>query len=233
VGGASGPYSRGVPAPIELVIFDCDGVLVDSERLAIEVDVVVMAELGWPLTFDEVAELFMGRSHADVTAMIEEHLVMKLPPDWGEEFRHLYDEAFRALKPVAGIEEALDRITLPSCVASSGSHRKIRRSLEHVGLYHRFKGRIFSASDVARGKPAPDLFLDAAETLDVAPEACLVVEDSPFGVEAARAAGMRSLAYAGGGLCSVRELQGPGTVVFHDMADLPSLIAVTGGETEA
>ena len=233
VAGVCGPYSRGVPAPVELVIFDCDGVLVDSERLAIDVDVVVMAELGWPLTREEVVELFLGRSHADVTAMIEEHLVMKLPPDWGLEFRPLYDEAFRALRAVAGIEEALDRITVPICVASSGSHRKIRRSLEQVGLYHRFVGRIFSASDVARGNPAPDLFLDAAETLQVSPEACLVVEDSPFGIEAARAAGMRALAYAGGGLTSVRELEGPGTVVFHDMADLPYLISVAGGEIEA
>jgi HAD superfamily hydrolase (TIGR01509 family) len=221
-----------VSRPIELVIFDCDGVLVDSERLAIEVDVVVMAELGWPLSFEEVVDLFMGRSHADVTAIIEEHLVMKLPPDWGEEFRPLYEEAFKALQPVAGVEDALDRLTVPTCVASSGSHRTIRRTLERVGLYERFKGRIFSASDVARGKPAPDLFLDAAEMLDTPPEACLVVEDSPFGIEAARAAGMRALAYAGGGLISVRELEGPGTVVFHDMADLPYLVAVASGEIE-
>jgi HAD superfamily hydrolase (TIGR01509 family) len=221
-----------VSSPIELVIFDCDGVLVDSERLAIEVDVVVMAELGWPLTFDEVVDLFMGRSHADVTAIIEEHLVMKLPPDWGDEFRPLYDEAFKALQAVAGVEEALDRLTVPTCVASSGSHRRIRESLERVGLYERFDGRIFSSTDVAMGKPAPDLFLDAAETLDTPAEACLVVEDSPFGTEAARAAGMRALAYAGGGLSSVRELEGPGTVVFHDMADLPYLVAVASGEID-
>ena len=217
-----------MPRAPELVIFDCDGVLVDSERMAVEVDVVVLGKLGWELTADEVAELFVGRSQADVTRMIGEHLGRELPEDWEEEFRPLWEEAFKELEVVKGIEEALDRITLQTCVASSGSHEKIRRSLELTGLVERFAGRVFSADDVDWGKPAPDLFLHAAATLGVEPGACLVVEDSRFGVEAARAAGMRVLAYAGGGLTPTYLLEGPDTVIFSDMADLPHLVSMYG-----
>lgn len=217
-----------MPRTPELVIFDCDGVLVDSERLAVEVDVVVLGKLGLSLTAEDVVELFVGRSQADVTRVIGERLGRELPDDWEDEFRPLWEDAFKELEGVKGIEDALDRITLPTCVASSGSHEKIRRSLELTGLYDRFAGRIFSADDVDWGKPAPDLFLHAAGGMGVDPEACLVVEDSRFGVEAARAAGMRVLAYAGGGLTPVYLLEGPDTVVFSDMADLPHLIAMYG-----
>lgn len=212
-------------SPIELVIFDCDGVLVDSERLAIDVEVGVLHRMGITLTRDEVVEQFMGRSQEDVTRIMEEHLGRELPPDWEEEFRPLYEKAFEELETVAGIEAALDRITIPTCVASSGSHRKIRRSLTHTGLWPRFEGRVYSASDVANGKPAPDLFLHAAASMGTPPDACLVVEDSRPGVEGARAAGMQVLAYAGGGLTKVHHYDGPNTVVFHDMAELPELVA--------
>ena len=123
-----------------------------------------------------------------------------------------------------GVVDALDTITVPSCVASSGTHEKMRFTLGLTGLYERFAGRIFSVSEVARGKPAPDLFLHAASRMAVPPERCAVVEDSRYGVEAARAAGMRAFGYAGG-LASRGSLDGPRTIVFDDMRDLPRLLA--------
>jgi HAD superfamily hydrolase (TIGR01509 family) len=128
---------------------------------------------------------------------------------------------------VPGIVEALDTIMpkLESCVASSGSHAKMRHTLGRTGLYDRFSGRIFSAEEVAHGKPAPDLFLHAAASMGVPPEHCVVVEDSRHGVRAARAAGMRSLGYAGG-LTPAAWLEGPATVVFDDMLELPTLLGV-------
>ena len=217
-------YTGRVAAPLELVIFDCDGVLVDSERLAVRIDVRVLGELGWVLTEQEVIERFMGRSHEYMVAEIEAYLGRKLASDWEDPFQPLYREAFAAeLAPVAGVVEALDRITLRTCVASSGSHDKMRYTLGLTGLYDRFAGRIFSASEVPRGKPAPDLFLHAAKRMGVDPAACAVVEDSRFGVEAARAAGMLALGYAGG-LTPAETLRGPGTIVFSDMRDLPRLL---------
>ena len=210
--------------PIELVIFDCDGVLVDSERISVRVDVAVLARLGWPMTEAEVVERFMGRTEADMAAEIEAHLGRPLPANWEEPFRHLYREAFEAeLKPVPGILEALDAIAGPICVASSGTHERMRYTLGLTGLYPRFAGRIFSASEVARGKPAPDLFLHAARRMGVRPAACAVVEDSRYGVEAARGAGMRAFGYAGG-LSPRAWLEGPDTVVFDEMRDLPRLL---------
>ena len=211
--------------PISLVIFDCDGVLVDTERIAVRIDVIVLAELGWPMTEAEVVERFMGRSDEEMTAEIEAHLGRRLPASWEEPFRHLYRQAFEAeLEPVAGVVEALDAIAIPTCVASSGTHEKIRFTLGLTGLYERFAGRIFSVSDVARGKPAPDLFLHAAGRMGVPPAQCAVVEDSRYGVEAARAAGMRAFGYAGG-LAPKGALDGPQTIVFEDMRELPRLLA--------
>jgi HAD superfamily hydrolase (TIGR01509 family) len=206
------------------VIFDCDGVLVDSERLAVRVDVRVLAALGWALSEREVVDRFVGRSHEFMVAEIEAHLGRPLADDWENPFQHLYREAFAAeLRPVDGVVEALDGITSPTCVASSGSHDKMRYTLGLTGLYERFAGRIFSASEVAKGKPAPDLFLHAAGRMGVEPAACAVVEDSRYGVEAARAAGMLALGFAGG-LTAAEQLRGPGTVVFSDMRELPSLL---------
>jgi HAD superfamily hydrolase (TIGR01509 family) len=214
-----------MPGTIQLVIFDCDGVLVDSERLAVRIDVQVLAKLGWPLSEREVIDRFVGRSHEFMVAAIEAQLGRPLPGDWENDCHHLYREAFAAeLAPVDGVVEALDQITLPTCVASSGSHEKMRYTLGLTGLYDRFAGRIFSASEVARGKPAPDLFLHAAERMGVEPGACAVVEDSRHGVEAARAAGMFAFGFAGG-VTSAEHLRGPGTLVFSDMRELPGLLA--------
>ncbi|MEW2588232.1 HAD family hydrolase [Streptomyces virginiae] len=211
--------------PIELVIFDCDGVLVDTERIATRIQVSLGAELGWPLTEGDVVDLFMGRSNASVREQIAARLGEETAGDWEKRFVRLHREAVDAgLTAVDGLPEALDAITLPTCVASSGSHEKMRHTLGRTGLHDRFAGRIYSATEVARGKPAPDLFLYAAQRMGVDPAACAVVEDSRPGVDAARAAGMRAFGF-GGGMTPAERLEGPGTRVFHDMRDLPGLIA--------
>jgi HAD superfamily hydrolase (TIGR01509 family) len=209
---------------VDLVIFDCDGVLLDSERLAVKVEVELLAELGWPLTEAEIIERFMGRSDASMYAEIEAHIGRPLPDNWAGYAASHYRAAFEAeLTPVEGIVEALEEISIPSCVASSSTHEKLEHSLRLVGLYDRFEGRIFSATEVAHGKPAPDLFLHAAQAMGVPPPGCVVIEDSRYGVEAARAAGMRVVGFAGG-LTPAQALAGPGTIVFDDMRDLPELL---------
>ena len=208
----------------ELVVFDCDGVLVDSEVIAVRVDQLVLADLGWELELEEIVKRFVGRSEAHFIAAIEEQLGIELGADWDRKYDPWYRVAFeRGLVAVDGVVEALDGIRLPHCVASSGSHAKMQRTLGQTGLLHRFKGRLFSATEVAHGKPAPDLFLHAARALGTAPERCAVVEDSAHGVQAARSAGMHVFAYAGG-VTPAERLEGPGTTVFSDMRQLPELI---------
>jgi HAD superfamily hydrolase (TIGR01509 family) len=221
---ADAPRANLTRGSVELVIFDCDGVLIDSDRLAVEVDVVALRELGLPLSKDEVIERFVGRSERDAQNEIEAHLGRKLPADWGDRMQQLYQQAFAGeLAPVEGVLEALDRITLPTCIASSGTHDYLRYTLELTGLYGRFAGRIFSSEEVRRGKPAPDLFLYAAKRMAAPPAGCVVIEDSRYGVEAARAAGMRVLAFAGG-LTPAEVLDGPNTIVFEHMRELPGLL---------
>lgn len=211
-------------APFELIIFDCDGVLVDSERLSIRVDAIYLERLGWPMPEEEIVERFVGKSDADMRAEIEEHIGGPIPADIDEAFERLYRETLAAeLTAVDGIREALDQIPTPRCVASSGDHAKIRRSLAQTGLAGYFGERIFSATDVTHGKPAPDLFLHAAASLGADPARCAVVEDSVHGVEAALAAGMRAFAYAGG-VTPADRLARPGAVVFMDMRELPGLL---------
>lgn len=209
---------------IELVIFDCDGVLVDSERIAARVQVALGAEFGWPLTEAEVIDRFIGRSSASIREQITERLGSRTADLWWDRFEESHrEEVDNGLSAVEGLPEALDAIALPTCVASSGSHEKMRHTLGRTGLYERFAGRIHSATEVSRGKPAPDLFLYAARRMGVDPAACAVVEDSRPGVQAARSAGMRSFGYAGG-LTPAEQLEGPGTIVFDDMRDLPALL---------
>ncbi|MGW8954140.1 HAD family hydrolase [Streptomyces sp. NPDC055709] len=213
---------------VELVIFDCDGVLVDSERICVKVDAAILAELGCPFTEAEIVELFVGSSTEVYTAAVEERLGRRLDKDWQRDHEHLYREALTAeLTAVDGISEALDRLTAPFCVASNGDHESIRHSLKLTALSERFEGRVFSAADVRNGKPAPDLFLHAARSMGVDPARCAVVEDSRYGVQAARAAGMRSFGYCGG-LTPASRLEGPGTVVFDDMRELPRLLEAAG-----
>lgn len=208
----------------DLVIFDCDGVLADSEVLAVEVDKRILADFGWHLTTEEVVEKFMGKSSATFTSHLEEHLGYQLPADWDVKYTPWFFDAFEShLRAVEGVEAALDEIMALTCVASSGTHEKLRKTLGLTQLYERFEGRIFSATEVAHGKPAPDLFLHAASQMGVPPERCVVIEDSKYGVQAAHAAGMYSFGYAGG-LTPRRWLEDEGATVFTSMTDLPHLL---------
>ncbi|WP_217183657.1 HAD family phosphatase [Streptomyces sp. AC495_CC817] len=209
---------------IGLVIFDCDGVLVDSERLSIHVDRRVLADLGWQLSVEQIVDRFVGRSAAHFRSEVEAHLGRTLPDDWEAPYQGWYVEAFeRDLVAVPGVSAAIDAIDGPICVGSSGSHAKIRRNLGLTGLLPHFEGRIFSADDVEHGKPAPDLFLHAAARMGVEPSRCVVVEDSRPGVEAARAAGMRVIGY-GSGMTSPHRLEQAGATVVLDMAELPGVL---------
>jgi len=218
-----------VSAPPDLVIFDCDGVLVDSERIAVQVDARVLADLGWPMPEAEIVRRFVGRSDADFVADVEAHLGRSLGAGWDAAYQQWYVDAFErdlvAVDGVVGALEALAAAGVPTCVASGGGHAKMRRTLGLTGLFDRFEGRIFSADEVPHGKPAPDLFLHAADRMGVEPARCAVVEDSAYGVAAARAAGMRVLGF-GGGVTPGDRLAGDGTVVFDDMRDLPALLGL-------
>ena len=207
-----------------LIIFDCDGVLVDSEVISIGIDQSLLAELGWNISQNEVVSRFVGRSHEHFIKVVEEHIGRKLPDDWDVPYQRIYREALtRNLQPIQGITDALDLITNPTCVASNGSHEKMRFTLGLTGLLPRFEGRIFSASDVSHGKPAPDLFLHVSKVLGFPPEQCLVVEDSVAGVEAALAAEMKVIAYAGG-VTPRHQLVRDGVIVIHEMSELPLAI---------
>jgi HAD superfamily hydrolase (TIGR01509 family) len=211
---------------VDLVIFDCDGVLVDSERLAVRVESRLITELGWPLTEQDVLERFVGRSDAHMLSEIEAALGRAVP-EWTDLYQERLFAAFHAeLTPVDGVADAIDALAMATCVASSGTHEKMALTLGLTGLHDRFADRIFSTTEVTNGKPAPDLFLHAADQMGVEPKRCVVVEDSRSGVDAARAAGMRSLGYAGG-LTPPDWLEGPNTVVFTAMADLPGLVTQT------
>jgi HAD superfamily hydrolase (TIGR01509 family) len=208
-----------------LVIFDCDGVLVDSEPIAVRIDVEMLAEVGVTMTEQEVIERFVGRSPEVILAETEARLGRRVPHGWFERGEARIRRAYATeLKPVPGIVEALEAIDLPVCVASSSGHENLRYKLELTGLWERFAGHIFSATEVANGKPAPDLFLHAASRMGAEPADCAVVEDSRYGVQAARAAGMDVFGFAGG-LTPGAVLEGPRTVVFDDMSALPQLLA--------
>ena len=209
-------------ADFDLVIFDCDGVLVDSERLAVRTEAQILASLGWPLSEAEIIDRFVGRSAEHMQLEIERQIGRSI--DWDAEFEPRYREVFeRELVPVPGIVDALGKIATPVCVASSGSHDKMRFTLGKTGLFDRFDGRIFSVDQVEHGKPAPDVFLFAAAQMGAAPDRCAVVEDSVSGVTAALAAEMTAFAFAGG-VTSSQALSIEGAVVFDDMVELPALL---------
>ena len=213
-------------ARFDLVIFDNDGVLVDSERLANTVLAELLTEHGLPCTLEDSVRDYLGgtlaRVHDDYLARTGRAL-----PDG---FDGLYYErvfaGFRGgLRPVPGVGavlDALDAAGVPYCVASSGSHERIRLAHQQAGFDGRFRGRIFSADDVPHGKPAPDLFLHAAEVMGARPRRCAVIEDSPLGVEAAAAAGMTVYGFAA--VTPPDRLAGA-DAVFADMRELPALVA--------
>ncbi|MFE3471031.1 MULTISPECIES: HAD family hydrolase [unclassified Streptomyces] len=211
----------------ELVIFDNDGVLVDSEPIANTILAGYLTELGHPTSYEESLRDYMGAAMHRVHDLVEERSGEKLPDDFEAT---LYARTFSAfqeeLVAVDGVEELLGKLVADGvdyCVASSGSHEKIRVGHRKTGLDQWFEEEwIFSSEDVGRGKPAPDLFLHAAERMGVAPERCVVIEDSPLGVEAARAAGMDVYGFTS--MMPADRLTGV-TGYFSDMAQLPELLA--------
>jgi HAD superfamily hydrolase (TIGR01509 family) len=214
----------------DLVIFDCDGVLVDSEVISCRAHAIVLSRHGYPITAEQVFQRFLGRSTRQANLEIEAELGRKLPDAYHTDLQDELYGAFAAeLGPVPHIAATLDRIAQSVCVASSGSHERMRVSLGRAGLYERFSPNIFSASQVRNGKPAPDLFLFAADRMKIKPAHCLVIEDSLAGVTAARAAGMTVFGFHGGSHCETGHaemLRAAGAVeTFDDMRQLPALIA--------
>jgi HAD superfamily hydrolase (TIGR01509 family) len=209
-----------------LAIFDCDGVLVDSDRISLRIQAERIRALGLPLSDEDCIREFLGIGMPATLRRIEEWLGRPLPEGWEAELEAEVEAAFRReLRPVPGIVEALDRIALQTCIASSGSHEKMILTLGLTGLYERFAGRIFSAEEVERGKPDPDLFFYAAERMGVVPERCVVIEDSPWGVAAGVAAGMSVLGYAAeADPRAMGALHDAGAIVFTAMAELPGML---------
>lgn len=208
----------------KLAIFDCDGVLVDSERIPCEVLTQCLAELGLVMDSQEVWRLFVGKSIPKSMEMIGEMLGERPSESMWQEFAKRANAALKEdVEAVKNIETALDALEIPYCVASNGDFAKMNTTLGATGLLPRFQDKMFSATQVKAGKPAPDLFLLAAETMGCAPQDCVVIEDSPTGVTAALAAGMTPFGYAH---WTPREtLQEAGALVlFDDMAQLPQLI---------
>ncbi|MBX3578426.1 MAG: FGGY family pentulose kinase [Rhizobiaceae bacterium] len=217
------------PAYPELVIFDCDGVLVDSEPISIRVLVDLIASAGHAMDEGAAYAAFLGRSMASVSELLAQHGLTVTEQHLDRMRSDLYDRFRRELKPVQGVAEAILALECPRCVASSSSPERIRLSLQLTGLIDLVEPNLFSASMVARGKPEPDLFLHAARAMGVEPSRCLVIEDSPAGIAAAKAAGMRVFGFTGGshagaaGLATALAAAGP-ELIFDDMLDLPGLV---------
>jgi len=208
---------------LDLVIFDCDGVLVDSEPISNRVLADLLTEIGLPTTLEQSLRLFLGKSWKDNFLIIQERLGRTPPQELYEIYTNRMYQAFEAeLKPVSGIESALDQISLKTCVASSGPHMKIRKTLGVTGLLPRFENHIFSADDVENGKPAPDLFLYACEKMGSKSSSSVVVEDALPGVKSAVSAGMTVLAYTPSG--DVNDLKKHGVATFEDMLQLPNIL---------
>lgn len=216
---------------LPLILFDCDGVLVDSETLENEILAQYLTEIGWAMTGPQAREKFIGLSMKTVLDQVEQHLGKPPPQDWASNMNaRSHARLSNEVTAIAGVEAAIEQIEAmgwTTAVASSGEHAKMKITLGRTGLYERFKKRIFSADDVAEGKPAPDVYLLAARTLGYAPETCFAVEDSPNGVKAAVAAGMHTYGYAAQIDPSLLLAAGAKEVLF-DMAALPrSLLAAT------
>ncbi|MHC2466442.1 HAD family hydrolase [Bradyrhizobium embrapense] len=221
----------------ELVIFDCDGVLVDSEVISCRAHADTLTRHGFPITPDGVLKRFLGVSDREARRIVESEIGRALPETFEAEVKHatlsLYADDLNA---IAHVSDAISALTLPKCVASSGTPEKIHHGLTCAGLYDQLAPHIFSATQVKRGKPAPDLFLFAADRMGASPARCVVIEDSVAGVTGARAAGMTVLGFHGGSHCTAEHedmLRRAGAAVtFADMRQLPDLIAQTGAKTQ-
>lgn len=216
--------------PEGLLIFDCDGVLVDSEVISAQVLAEVLLEAGVSIPVDHVYRDFLGRSMDSVRAIIRrEHGFTMGEREQNSIRARMQNRLRRELRPIPGIAKAIGKLPLARCVASSSRPERIRLSLEMTGLFELFTPNIFSATMVDAGKPAPDLFLHAAKSMGFAPSACVVVEDSPAGVEAAKRAGMRVYAFVGGTHAAPSRLKDAladmrPDAIFDDMLRLPELL---------
>ncbi len=209
----------------DLVIFDCDGVLVDSEPIANRVLCEQLNAAGLSIAPDEVMSRFVGRTRDGCLALATELLGRPLPAGFAQEWdTALFDALRREVRAVDGVEEVIHALSIPFCAATNGTRDRIRLTLDAAGLLALFEGRIFCAAGVNRPKPAPDLFLHAAAQMGVAPARCAVIEDTPTGARAGKAAGMAVFGYAGGAHSSRAALEAEGARVFDDMMTLTSLI---------
>ncbi|HUG60410.1 MAG TPA: HAD-IA family hydrolase [Methylomirabilota bacterium] len=183
-----------------LTIFDCDGVLIDSEIISAEVNAEFLTEIGFEITAGEVNERFVGLTGKQIVALVEEELGRSLPENFKTRTDTEIDRRLATVKAIEGIHDLLDLLEGPRCICSNSSAKRLKLSLVAAGLHDRFKPYIFSAADVRTGlgKPHPDVFLHAAETFDVDPRSVVVIEDSVPGVTAATAAGMRVIGFVGG-----------------------------------
>ncbi|WP_406303579.1 HAD family hydrolase [Streptomyces sp. NBC_00885] len=211
----------------DLVIFDNDGVLVDSEPISNTILAGYLTELGHPTSYEDSLRDYMGAAVHRIHDIVMERTGQTLPADFDDTLHARVFAAFeRELVAVDGVTDVLEKLvadSVPYCVASSGSHERIRVGHRRTGLDRWFEdGTVFSAQDVGRGKPAPDLFLHAAERMGVAPERCVVVEDSRLGVAAARAAGMDVYGFTA--MTAAETLAGA-RGYFGEMAELPALLA--------
>jgi HAD superfamily hydrolase (TIGR01509 family) len=218
---------RAVP---ELVVFDCDGVLVDSEMIFARVLGACLSAAGFPATADEALELGFGKNRESLTAAVEHRFCRALPESFFDVLRARTAGVLASeLEPMPGVGDLLAALPGPRCVASNGHLDRVRERLALTGLLRFFDPHVFSATQVASGKPAPDLFLYAAARLRTRPEACLVVEDSIAGAEAARAAGMPAVGFHGGSHCPAGHadrLRAAGCLrVFARMPDLAAYLA--------
>jgi HAD superfamily hydrolase (TIGR01509 family) len=227
-----------LPSPTtRLVIFDCDGVLVDSEPIAIATMVEVITAAGGLIGEETAYECFLGKSVAAINEILRSEFDLVVSEEYVERIRgELHARLRRDLKPIPGIREVLDALAIPRCVASSSQLDRIRLSLGVTGLLECFEPHIYSASMVERGKPAPDLFLHAAREMNAEPTACVVIEDSPAGIVAAKEAGMRVFAFVGGSHAKIAGLRSMVSqlepdLVFDDMRYLPALL--DSGSTKA
>jgi len=213
-----------------LLIFDCDGVLVDSERIAIDVFLDNIRAAGGEIDDVDAYAKFLGRSRAAVYRALRDDFDIEFSETELERMQaRLFGRLRRDLQPMPGIAEVLPGLSHRCCVASSSEPDRIHLELEVTGLLDFFEARIYSASMVREGKPSPDLFLHAAKANGVPPSDCIVIEDSPSGIRAAQAAGMRVLAFTGGSHAALFDLEkqaaalGP-DAMFADMRQLPDLL---------
>lgn len=211
----------------KLIIFDCDGVLVDSEPISNGVIAAQISELGIPMTTAEAIHEFAGTSLAKVRAYVEEK-GKSLPDDFEEDYRkRSYAQFQETLQPVSGVVETIPQLPYTKCVASNGPLEKVRLNLNLTQLIHHFEeGHLFSAYEIQRWKPDPTLYVHAAREMGFAREDCVVIEDSHHGVEAAIAAGITVFGYAG--RTPKAKLERPGVATFEDMRQLPSLLQGLG-----